>query len=36
MTATTKARPLFDPPIVRRALVDAFRKLTRAARSATR
>ncbi len=27
MTATTKARPLFDPPIVRRALVDAFRKL---------
>ena len=23
-----KARPLFDPPIVRRAVVDAFRKLT--------
>jgi K+-transporting ATPase ATPase B chain len=27
MTTTTKARPLFDPPIVRRALVDAFKKL---------
>jgi K+-transporting ATPase ATPase B chain len=27
MTSGTKARPLFDPPIVRRALVDAFRKL---------
>ncbi|MFL5330776.1 MAG: potassium-transporting ATPase subunit KdpB [Gemmataceae bacterium] len=27
MTSTTKARPLFDPPIVRRALVDSFRKL---------
>src|SRR5262245_15403223 len=26
MSATAKARPLFDPPIVRRALVDAFRK----------
>ena len=24
---TRKARPLFDPPIVRRAIVDAFRKL---------
>src|SRR5262245_22806504 len=23
----TKARPLFDPPIVRRAIVDSFRKL---------
>lgn len=27
MAASTKARPLFDPPIVRRALLDAFRKL---------
>jgi potassium-transporting ATPase ATP-binding subunit len=27
VTATTKARPLFDPPIVRRALVDALWKL---------
>jgi len=27
MSANTKARPLFDPPIVRRALVDAFIKL---------
>ena len=27
MSATTKARPLFDLPIVRRALVDSFRKL---------
>lgn len=29
MTVTTasKARPLFDPPLVRRALVDSFRKL---------
>jgi K+-transporting ATPase ATPase B chain len=27
MTATTKARPLFDPPIVRRAVVDAVKKL---------
>ncbi len=27
MSVTTKTRPLFDPPIVRRALVDAFRKL---------
>jgi K+-transporting ATPase ATPase B chain len=27
MTSSSKARPLFDPPIVRRALVDAFRKL---------
>ncbi len=27
MSATAKARPLFDPPIVRRALADAFRKL---------
>jgi K+-transporting ATPase ATPase B chain len=26
MTATTKARPLFDPPIVRRALLDAVLK----------
>ncbi|MBI2807526.1 MAG: potassium-transporting ATPase subunit KdpB [Planctomycetes bacterium] len=27
MSSTTKARPLFDPPIVRRAVVDAFKKL---------
>ena len=27
MTNTTKARPLFDPPIVRRAIVDSFLKL---------
>ncbi len=27
MTAPTKARPLFDPPIVRRAIVDSLRKL---------
>ena len=27
MTSTTKARPLFDPPIVRRAIVDSLRKL---------
>src|SRR5205085_4705918 len=27
MTSTTKARPLFDPPIVRRAIVDSFKKL---------
>jgi len=27
MTTTTKNRPLFDPPIVRRAAVDAFLKL---------
>jgi K+-transporting ATPase ATPase B chain len=27
MTSTTKARPLFDPPIVRRAILDAFKKL---------
>ncbi|HKB02672.1 MAG TPA: potassium-transporting ATPase subunit KdpB [Gemmataceae bacterium] len=27
MSATAKARPLFDPPIVRRALVDALKKL---------
>ncbi len=27
MSATTKARPLFDAPIVRRAIVDSFRKL---------
>lgn len=27
MTSTTKARPLFDPPIVRRAVVDSLRKL---------
>src|SRR5262245_399405 len=25
--STTKARPLFDPPIVRRAVVDSFKKL---------
>src|SRR5215467_4356217 len=25
--SATKARPLFDPPIVRRAIVDAFKKL---------
>jgi K+-transporting ATPase ATPase B chain len=27
MTATQKARPLFDPPIVRQAIVDSFKKL---------
>jgi K+-transporting ATPase ATPase B chain len=27
MTNSMKARPLFDPPIVRRAIVDSFRKL---------
>ena len=27
MTEKSKARPLFDPPIVKRAVVDAFRKL---------
>jgi potassium-transporting ATPase ATP-binding subunit len=27
MSATAKARPLFDAPIVRRAVVDSFRKL---------
>jgi len=27
MAASIKARPLFDPPIVRRAIVDAFKKL---------
>lgn len=27
MSASTKARPLFDPPIVRRAIVDSFLKL---------
>ena len=27
MTSTTKARPLFDPPIVQRAIVDSFKKL---------
>jgi potassium-transporting ATPase ATP-binding subunit len=27
MSATTKSRPLFDPPIVRRAILDAFKKL---------
>src|SRR5262245_56522788 len=27
MTSQAKARPLFDPPIVRRAVVDAFLKL---------
>src|SRR5580765_2326839 len=27
MTAPTTARPLFDPPIVKRALVDALKKL---------
>jgi len=27
MSSTTKARPLFDPPIVRRAILDAFKKL---------
>src|SRR5262245_38858115 len=26
-TSSTKARPLFDPPIVRRAIADSFRKL---------
>jgi high-affinity K+ transport system ATPase subunit B len=28
MAATQKARPLFDPPIVRQAIVDAFKKLS--------
>ena len=27
MAAQAKARPLFDPPIVRRAVLDSFRKL---------
>ncbi|HMU30191.1 MAG TPA: potassium-transporting ATPase subunit KdpB [Nitrospira sp.] len=27
MTTSTKARPLFDPPLVRQALLDALRKL---------
>ncbi len=27
MSAHAKARPLFDPPIVKRAIVDSFRKL---------
>ena len=27
MTSTATARPLFDPPIVRRAIIDSFRKL---------
>src|SRR4029079_19327995 len=27
MSSNTKARPLFDPPIVRRAIVDSFLKL---------
>src|SRR6185436_7498904 len=27
MSHTTKARPLFDPPIVRRAIIDSFFKL---------
>ena len=27
MSATAKARPLFDPPIVRRALLESLRKL---------
>jgi potassium-transporting ATPase ATP-binding subunit len=27
MSATTKSRPLFDPPIVRRAILDSFAKL---------
>ena len=27
MTEKSKARPLFDPPIVKRAIVDAFKKL---------
>jgi K+-transporting ATPase ATPase B chain len=27
MNKTTKARPLFDPPIVRRAIIDSFLKL---------
>ena len=31
MSSTTKARPLFDPPIVRRAMVDSFLKLESAA-----
>ena len=27
MTVSTNSRPLFDPPIVRRAVIDSFRKL---------
>jgi potassium-transporting ATPase ATP-binding subunit len=27
MSSTTKARPLFDPPIVRRAILESFKKL---------
>ncbi len=27
MSASARARPLFDPPIVRRAVIDAFTKL---------
>src|SRR5438128_3399517 len=27
MSPALKSRPLFDPPIVRRAIVDAFKKL---------
>jgi K+-transporting ATPase ATPase B chain len=27
MSSATKARPLFDPPILRRAVIDSFRKL---------
>src|SRR5262245_17723520 len=27
MSTSTKTRPLFDPPIVRRAIVDSFLKL---------
>ena len=27
MTTSTKARPLFDPPLVRQAMLDALRKL---------
>ena len=31
MTTQAKARPLFDPAIVRQAVIDSFRKLTRGA-----
>ena len=35
-SAWSRPRSLFDPPIVKRAIVDSFRKLTPSARCATR
>ena len=35
-TTAVRARSLFEPAIVRQAIVDSFRKLTLSARSATR